>query len=60
VTAYLSDAERERLLDAMVMRRLDTDRVYRNAENAEMADEREAEIEAECERELTRRFGSAD
>lgn len=46
-----SEAQREALLDARIMRRLATDKAYRNAENAEDQAEREAQIEREeCER----------
>lgn len=48
----MSDSDRERILDNMVQRRLQTDRAYLNAENSEQQAEREAEIEAQCEREL--------
>lgn len=51
----MNEVERERALDRMVQKRLQTDREYLNAENAEHQAEREAEIEAECEAELDRR-----
>lgn len=43
----LSEAEFEKLVDRAVMRRLGTDRAYRNAENAEAQATREQEIEDE-------------
>jgi hypothetical protein len=52
MTRKLTEAEFERALDRMVMRRLATDREYRNAENAEQQAEREEQITRECERRL--------
>jgi len=43
----MTEAEREKLLDARIQRRLATDSAYRNAENAEQQAERENEIERE-------------
>jgi len=48
----MDDVTRERALDAMVMRRLRTDRRYLNAENADEQAEAEEVITAECEAEL--------
>lgn len=48
----VTESEFERMLDTMVWRRLETDRAYQNAENAEEQAAREAEIETACEREL--------
>lgn len=56
----LTESERERILDQMVQRRLATDRVYRNAENADQQAEREREIEDECERDLNAKYGEDD
>lgn len=44
--------ETERVIDALVQRRLATDPAYRNAENAEAQAEREAEIVREVERQV--------
>lgn len=54
----LSEAERERIIDGMVMRRLAIDPAYRHAENADQQAEREAEIEAECVAEVERLYPS--
>lgn len=43
----MDEATRERILDVRVRRRLETDKAYRNAENAEDQSNREAEIERE-------------
>jgi hypothetical protein len=43
----MTESEREALLDRRVMRRLATDREYRNAANAEAQAEREDAITAE-------------
>lgn len=48
----MNEAERERILDARVQRRLATDRAYRNAENSEEQSKREAEIEREEDQNL--------
>ena len=46
--ATFAESERERVIDARVMRRLATDRAYRNAEQAQ---QREDEItQQECDR----------
>lgn len=52
----LTESERERAIDRMVMRRLATDREYLNAENADQQAEREAAITAECEAALNARY----
>jgi hypothetical protein len=46
------DADIERAIDKRVMRRLMTDRAYRNAESAEDQAAREDEITRQVEREL--------
>lgn len=48
----MNDAERERILDARIMRRLATDRAYRNAESAADQSARELEVELEEEARL--------
>jgi len=50
----MDDVRRERALDAMVMRRLSTDRRYLMAEDPESQAEAEEVITAECEAELDR------
>lgn len=52
----MTDAERERILDARIQRRLATDRAYRNAANAEEQAQREEEIEREEEARLDTRW----
>lgn len=56
----LTESEREYLLDRMVQRRLETDREYLNAENAEQQAEREEQISAQCAAELERRYPEDD
>ena len=48
----MNDSQYERMIDARVQRLLSTDSAYRNAENAEEAQEREDEITAAVEREF--------
>lgn len=55
----MTEAEFERLVDAAVMRRLDTDRAYNNAENAEAQAAREQEITDEEVRRIEARHGKA-
>lgn len=49
----ITEAEAEQIIDRRVMRALDTDRAYRNAENAEEQAAREAAITERIEREVT-------
>lgn len=49
----MNEVERERILDARIMRRLSTDRAYRFAENAEEQKAREEEVEREEDERLT-------
>lgn len=53
----MTEAELERLCDALVWRRLATDSAYVNAENAEQQAEREEEIAEQAWRELVARHG---
>jgi hypothetical protein len=53
----MTEAEMERLCDALVWRRLATDGPYRNAENAEAQAEREDAITEQAWRELVARHG---
>jgi hypothetical protein len=48
----MNESERERILDARIMRRLATDNAYRYAENAEEQAEREEQITREEEERL--------
>jgi hypothetical protein len=50
----MNDADAERILDRRIMRRLDTDRAYRHAENAEDQARREQQITEDEERRLDR------
>ena len=52
-----TEAERERMTDAAVMRRLATDPAYLNADNAEEQAEREEQIAREVEADLSDRRG---
>jgi hypothetical protein len=47
VGAVLTEAEAEKILDSRVMSRLDTDREYNNAEDADAQQHREQKITAE-------------
>jgi hypothetical protein len=47
--------EQERAIDALLWRRLASDRAYLHAENADAQAEREAELAAQCEREVIAR-----
>lgn len=48
----MNESEREKIIDARVMRRLATDRAYLHAEDAETQAEREAEITREEEKRI--------
>ncbi len=50
----MNDADRERIIDRAVQRRLATDAAYRNAANAEEQAEREDEITRQEEQALER------
>lgn len=53
----MTEAEFERMADRLVMRRLQTDSAYNNAEDAESQARREREIEREVERYILDRYG---
>jgi hypothetical protein len=53
----MNESERERILDARIMRRLATDNAYRYAENAEEQAEREEQITREEEERLDWQIG---
>lgn len=55
----MNESDRERLLDARIMRRLSTDRAYKFAANAEEQAEREEEITSEEEATLERQIANA-
>ena len=48
----MTESEREKILDARIMRRLATDRAYRNAASCEAQSRREEEIAEEEDRRL--------
>ncbi len=56
VRTTISEAHAERTADTMVMRRLSTDRAYKNAESAALQASREIEIEAQVWREIEERY----
>ncbi len=56
VRTTISEARAEKMADAMVWRRLETDRAYNNAEDAESQALREAEIGAQVWREIEERY----
>jgi hypothetical protein len=52
----ITEAEFEKMVDAIVMRRLDSDMMYLHAEDAETQNQREAYITAEVEDLLTEKY----
>jgi hypothetical protein len=56
VRTTISEARAEKMADAMVWRRLETDRAYNNAEDAKSQSLREAEIGAQVWREIEQRY----
>lgn len=53
---YIDEAEFERIVDSMVMRRLATDAAYRNAADADQQAAREEQIEREVVADLQSRY----
>lgn len=56
----MTESEMERRADRIVMQRLDSDRRYRNAENAEEQAERETEIAEQVWQDLTWKYGQPE